>query len=297
MSNAYVRLSRMKTVLGQLQAQGGDHTSGGYNPRLVEMAHEVSREWDRETHGMHLYSLVQTRYFGQHYNAPRPQRLWVVPLISITSVSYDDDGDYSYGETLTEGTDFWVERDPDDPGGPIWSLWVHPESLKLSRWPCRERSIRIAGVWGYSNEVEATGQTVANTTQIAADGTVLEVARDHGLDPGETLVIEDEQVAVTGVGAAGNATQVVIQRGLNGTTAAAHANGTAIYRRVYPADAVGACQTRLRVMWHAEFGGGATGNDIQWTGQGNYELTPAWVKSLRKFQIRNVGSAPMGGVA
>lgn len=281
--NGYTRVSRLKAALG---AQVVSLPGSEVDPRLLKIIEEVSREWDEMTGGMHLYSLTATRYFEQHANAIERDVLWVGPVVDLSAVAYDSAGNYGYATTLVANTDYWLEpanRLGTEPG---WWLRTVPGGA-LSSWPTARRSIRITGRWGHSHQVADTGQTVQNNP-LTSGGTTLTLTRGHDIEPGETLVIESEQIAVTASSVVSDAVNLTVTRGVNGTTAAQHAQGTAIYRRVYPDDIEGPLITRCRSKWHAEFGGGDPGNDIQWTGAGKYELFPAWMRTLRRYRLPEV---------
>ena len=65
------------------------------------------------------------------------------------------------------------------------------------------------------------------------------------MSPGDTLLIESEQLYVTAV--SGN--NLTAERGVNGTTAATHADDTAISRFVYPKQLVEAVVMQASRLW------------------------------------------------
>jgi hypothetical protein len=167
-------------------------------------------------------------------------------LLSVTELLIDDDGDYTPELALAENTDYWLAPDNQPQK---WYLDVHPDSSKLYRWPRGRRRVSIAGTWGYSDETESTG-----LTGTVADATATTITLSDGgegrIDVGETLVIEDEQVYVTAV-VAGTLT---VERGVNGTTAAAHSAKT-VYRRRYPREIEEAVKLQVvRLRWSAQSG-------------------------------------------
>jgi hypothetical protein len=96
-------------------------------------------------------------------------------------------------------------------------------------------AITVLGEWGwhddYANAWGSSGDTVQNTTEITAAGTALTVNDGANFAVRQTLKIESEQLLVTAVSGA----NLTVTRGINGTTAATHANATAIsiYRPPY----------------------------------------------------------------
>lgn len=221
-------------------------------PAYVRAIERVSREVDRWTN-RRFYSQLATRYFDVRHTC----RDLDLPLdgegdlISVTTLKVDDDADWSYGLTLTEGTDFVLMPYNTTPK---WRLAVHPESTNLSRWPKGARRIQIVGLFGYSNDLEATGLTGtvadASTTTLTASASAAAL-----IDVGETLYLDSEQVYVTAV----STVTVTITRAQNGTAAAAHVAGTVIYRRVYPADVTGAVIDQVRRQrWDENSGSAGT---------------------------------------
>lgn len=100
--------------------------------------------------------------------------------------------------------------------------------------------VTIAGTWGYnvdwSNAWLNTLQTVTNGGGIDADDTSFTVtdvdaANANGITPafstGNLIQIDTEWLEVTATNTSTNT--VTVKRGMNGSTAAAHAQGTAVY--------------------------------------------------------------------
>ena len=84
------------------------------------------------------------------------------------------------------------------------------------------KAVRIAGSWGFSEELEDTGATLDGALG-AQDATV---ALNEGAEvgAGRTLLIGEEQVYVSGVSDAGAG----VERGVNGTESAAHEAGAKV---------------------------------------------------------------------
>lgn len=92
-----------------------------------------------------------------------------------------------------------------------------------------DTSIVIVGTWGYhdqpGNMWSDSGDTVQNAPQISASGTTLTVTSGSNFETYQYIKIEDEFLFITSI----SGTTLTVQRGVNGTTASAHANGTTIY--------------------------------------------------------------------
>ena len=100
--------------------------------------------------------------------------------------------------------------------------------------------VSITGTWGYNVDYPSswvnTLQSIQNVAGIDADDTSItvldpEAANANGYAPclsvGNLLQIDSEWLEVTAVNTSTNA--ITVRRGVNGSTAAAHNNGTAIY--------------------------------------------------------------------
>jgi hypothetical protein len=271
-ANVYARLRTLKERL---------HIShGNDDEQLFLLLSRVSRELESRT--CSFAAITRTQYYDG--NGKARLLLWR-PLISVTSLKLDLDGRGTYGYTLTANTDYWLERAEGRDAGPYTRIRLNPNSIIATVWPCfQPRLIEIAGVWGYSNDSAPTGQTVGNTTQIAADGTTLTVADASGISLGETLVIESEQVYVA---AWNSKTSLTIERGVNGTVAMAHANGVAIARRVYPVDIEEAVLERARTLWTDTIGSGSS-DDMRFAAQVPSGGYARWIGVLDDYRLPGV---------
>lgn len=205
------------------------------------------------------------RLVTEYLDGPRPcpeneagTRLFLpFDVASITSLKAYTAAPLTYGTTLVANTDYLAVREEGDANRP----YLYLDHL-TSSWTEGLRTFQLVGLRGYSYELEATGQTVQNATEIAADGASLSVVDTKDIAVGEMLVIESEQVYVSAVQAAANT--VTIVRAQNGTTAAAHANATVIYRRRYPRAIEQACALRAADLYRGAASGfaGTQGGDV-----------------------------------
>ena len=168
----------------------------------------------------------------KRYDGSGTTRLFVDDLLAVTSLIDDDDTwsttDYLlYPRTAggTNGPYTWIEVDPDGQ----YSAFT------------RERDIVvIAGRWGAYEDTTSTGATVASNPLSDSD-TSLEVATGSTIYPGHVLLIESEQIFVTAQSTGSPNDTYTIERGVNGTTAAEHSQGTAINRYRPPFDILELC--------------------------------------------------------
>lgn len=232
--NCYAQLANLKSDL-VIPTTSMD----GILTRLIE---EVSRAIDDECKrffyaipGVRLYDSQRIRFWDGGYATGygSERELWTDDdVISITQLAVDNDGSQQFNIMLTEGTDYWPwpwNQNPSTPH-PYQRLDLNPYGGTMVAWPWGQRRIQVTGVFGYSYEIEDTGQDVADNP-LSSGATTITVPSSAGISPGETLVIEEEQVAVQSIP---DGTHLTVERGINGTTAASHANETVISRRRYP---------------------------------------------------------------
>lgn len=231
--NLYARLGEVKADVTGLSAAVAAGTDASYL-RDIE---DASRAFDADCLGRHFYAYKGTRYFRGDGG-----RTLLLPfdLISVSTLTVDTDGDGDADLTLVEGTDFWLRPEAAAArGNPFWEVELIPWGTQLSSWPKSERAVAITGLWGWSYELEDTGLTgtVATTTGTTVTANASAASLIY---PGDVIAIEDEQMYVSAV----VTISLTVERGVNGTTAAAH-SAKAISVRRYPRDIEGAIKRRV----------------------------------------------------
>lgn len=119
-------------------------------------------------------------------------RLFVPPLLAITSIVNDDDTLVPADYLLLPNGRMWNN-------GPYTHLDVDPDATNLSSWENEKDSIVITGRWGLYEKYEDTGATVGSA-QSAVASTLL-VSNGSKLSPGMVALIGSEQELLTGYGA------------------------------------------------------------------------------------------------
>jgi hypothetical protein len=167
-------------------------------------------------------------------------RLRVDPLLAVTTIIDD--------ATTLASTDYLLyPRGRHWENGPYTSIEIDPDSSR-GFWTCERDVVSVAGRWGkYEESVTLSGVTVANTTQITDSGTTLKVSNGPAVSAGMVLKIESEQMLVTGISDL-SAGEYTVKRAVNGTTAAAHANGVAVSRYIPPEDVGYLCRQMAAIM-------------------------------------------------
>jgi len=218
--NCYASLTEIKAALG-ISGTSDDTV-------LLNRLEAASRMIDAYCRRQ-FYAETATRYFPG-----AGARLWLDDLLSITTFKLDQNGDATFGITLaTTDYNLWpanrypkIRADIADNGD--YSAFAGGVS----------RGVEIAGLWGYGNGRSATPyDTTAITVTVAtASGTTLTLSADDVIAPGHTILVETEQLFISAV----STLTATAERGINGTTAAAHsAKAASIYR--YPMDVWQAC--------------------------------------------------------
>jgi hypothetical protein len=238
--NSYVDLATVKNK-GNL-----DITTTDYDTLLLFWAEAVSRYIDEHTHRF-FYCSETARYFngsGATLNLP-------IDLLSVSSFKLDQDGSQHYSTSLVPA-DYVLNPTWTYPKTYIKHSLVTSQGSFASNIPA---GVLITGVWGYGTGETATpyidsGVTV-NTTGITNIATTHALASGKGVyfSVGMTIRITtgtaSEQLYITGV----SSDTLTFQRGVNGTTAAAHISGDTIYIYQYHSSVVAAALVQLSIWW------------------------------------------------
>jgi hypothetical protein len=231
---------------------GTSLTNAANNARKLEILDEVSRLIDARAHrGSGFGPWVGTK----RYDGDSRDVLWLradlaeLDELSITSAA---------GATPTTpvvDTDFYLAG----LGGyeaPYRKIILHGNGTPTSYgkgW----RLTDVSGTWSYPYR---TRVLTATTSEALDDNeTVVDVSALTEFSPGTTIVIDDEQMYVTAL-TDDVADSITVERGVNGTTAAAHLTSAAISRYVYDASVHTLALRLAEKRWKAR-DAGADGTD------------------------------------
>lgn len=226
--------STVRDVRDEVGVQSAANTTD--DAKMYEAIQQASARLDAETGHVGFWPQIATRYMdatGNHVNDNG--RVLHLPhgwaLLSITSLS--DGG----GTARVEGTDYNA-----DPRGrtPVLKLRTLSTSALLWNYYSSDAqdAISITGNWGwhsdYTNAWVSTGDTVRNdplsdsaTSLTVSDASAADAyGRRPRFSPGQLLKVESEYLAVRAVDT--NTNTVTVLRGVQGSTAASHAQDTAI---------------------------------------------------------------------
>jgi len=232
--NLYITLEEIRNAIkaGASEAANDD--------LLLLYAEVASRLLDNEANRK-FYPRLETRYYDHPVNASNKRRIMLDDdLVSLSSFTNGDGSDLPTTEFLqhpiNEDVKYALELEP----GSTYS-W----ELDLTNGKYQKACLAVAGYWGFhmdwSNAWDSV-DTVGDTGGIDASSTSLTVSdidgdNSYGYGPrisrGDLIQIESEMCYVTAAATDTNIATLV--RAVNGTTAAAHANGKVVeVFRVWP---------------------------------------------------------------
>lgn len=240
-------LCRLAHVRNEMNAEG----TNAQDADIVRAVERASRFAESFCH-RNFHATFGVRYVRRHPRACASELLLPEDLATLSEVRVDEDGDDTYELTLVENTDYWVERDNDlDSNTPIMQLVLNPNGTQLSSWPTRYRAVKLTGLWGYSYELESSTLTTNGALTAVATSVTVSASAANLIYPGDTIVVESEQMEVTAV----STVTLTVVRGINGTTAATHDTAKTVYLRRYPRDVERAVSAdAARYLWWASRG-------------------------------------------
>lgn len=213
---------------------------------LESMIETASRDCDffcSPSGAVTFYSQLATYIFDGKGNPT----LVVPDLLVITTIKLDENRDRAFETTLAT-TDYiplrpFVPRPYDTK--PFRRIEMDGINGDFGQWVDQERLVEIEGEWGYTNATEDTGQTVQDAVSQDATQKTLLVSEGSKVSAGQTLLVDAEQQYVS----AAPSTTLTVVRGVNGTVAASHTNGTTIKRYVYEPKVRDACLIQAVRLW------------------------------------------------
>ena len=207
--------------------------------RLIESA---SRDVEQLTKRRFIPK-TQTRLYRWPSRWAVGDTLWLdEDLISVSTLQSEAQNS---SPTTISSSDYFLE--PVNTAPPYNRIEIDISSdASFSSGDTPQRSISVAGSWGFSNDTESVG-TVASglaadataTSMVASNGSQISginvgtasksenvtVDSGHGIVAEEVILIDSEEMFVRVAGT----TALTVERAYNGTTLAAHTNNTAVH--------------------------------------------------------------------
>ncbi|NQW24116.1 MAG: hypothetical protein HQ475_11785 [SAR202 cluster bacterium] len=220
-----------------------DPASGaGDDDELFQLLLAVS-DWVDHYCNRHFYSRTDTLVF----NGTSTAQLMVPDLISITSLKEDSNGDLAFNETWA-ASDYWLQPYNASPsqhwGSPYTVVRARSKGDKSDGFIAGEQNFQIIGLWGYVQFAEDSG-TDLNDAAMTTTKTTVAVDDGTQFNTGQTILIGTEQMLVTAI--SGN--DLTVSRGLNGTTAVAHADNSDLSILRWPASVERATLVQAARIW------------------------------------------------
>ena len=214
----------------------------GDDDELFQLLLAVS-DWVDRYCNRHFYPQTDTLVFDGRGTS----QLLLPDLISVTSLKEDGNGDLTFNETWAT-SDYRLQPNNASPslhwGTPYTALKARSEGNKADGFAAGKQNFQIVGVWGY---VEFTEDSGTDLNDASMNTTKTTVAVDDGaqFQVGQTAPIGAEQMLVTAI--SGN--DLTVTRGLNGSTAAAHADNADINILRWPASMERAAMIQTARIW------------------------------------------------
>lgn len=218
MTNWYCGLSTLRDSLGIASTDTAD------DDQLGPSIEAVSRAIDEHC-GRWFYPRVQTRYFTPLRGS---ELLLDADLLSVTSLKADEDDDRTY-EVTWATTDYDLGPDNALLGSvarPYWRIDTAPNGARS--FPTGRKSVELVGSWGFYDQRTTSTATVSGALNSSAVS--VNVSSGAAFEVGQTILVDSEQMFVSAI----SSNTLTVERGVNGTTAATHANGAAIQVYEYP---------------------------------------------------------------
>lgn len=188
----------------------------------------ASRTVDRYCN-RHFFVLSGTRQF----DVENPGKVPVPDLAAVVAIREDADRDRVFELTLSADQYllYPLNASPDRPWGRPYSSVVADPAGTRPRFTTGRRTIEIDGDWGYRRVLQDTGADLNVGAPLSSTATQVTVTDGSLIEPGSTLWIEQEQLFVRLV----SVNDLTVARGVNGSAAVTHADGSDVLAISYPA--------------------------------------------------------------
>ncbi len=232
--NLYADLATLKSS-SWLDISGTSYDTGFV--RYLDMA---SRAIDNYTHRRY-YAEIQTWEFDGQASP-----FFLPDTLSITTLKTDEDGDGTFENSYTEGTDYYLYPLNH---WPKTHAVIAPSGSYGGFASGMRKAVEIDGLFGYgdgeSSSPYSTSGDAVGDDPLSSSATSITVADADNFAVGQTIGIQDEQCYIS----AASGTTLTVARAQNGTTAASHVITTTIYIYQYPSPIVQATLIQAMRWW------------------------------------------------
>ena len=272
--NTYGELAEIKSRLG-IAGNGSD-------PALWMALHAASRDVD---------AFCNRRFYVEHatrcFDVASPEGFVVPDLVSVSSMMEDADRDrvYEIERTRADYILYPLNAEPDSHSGRPYNLVRADPAGPRPAFTTGRIAVRIEGTWGYRAHAANLNSPIDFNGAITVSSDIIPVTDRYPVAAGQTLLIKSEQVFVR----AADGHNLTVVRGVNGTAAVAHQDGTAVLAYRYPPEVVEATLVLAAQLWKRKdvpYGTGGPGASRQ--ANGRDPGVEAMLSPLRRL--------PVGGV-
>jgi hypothetical protein len=152
-------------------------------------------------------------------------------------------------------TDYFLGSSSGYTGPPYRKVLLHGQGTPLS-FGAGARTVTCTGTWGYSNVTVTSSTTMALGFAASTTATTFTTSATPLIVPGMTLLVGTEQMYLTAL----SGTTATVIRGVNGSTAAVHADTSAIAYYTYDPQVNEVSRRLFQRRWKAREAG-ADGSD------------------------------------
>ncbi len=232
--NLYADLATLKS------ASWLNITSTEYDTGFVKYLDMASRAIDNYTHRRY-YTEIQTWEFDGQASP-----FFLPDTLSITTLKTDEDGDGTFENSYTEGTDYYLYPLNH---WPKTRAVIAPNGSYGGFASGMRKAVEIDGLFGYgdgeSSSPYLTSGDAVGDDPLSSSATSITVADEGNFAVGQTIGIQDEQCYISAIAT----TTLTVARAQNGTTAASHVITTVIYIYQYPSPIVQATLIQAMRWW------------------------------------------------
>ncbi len=197
-------------------------------------------------HLLHVASRVVDGYCNRNfyvsteskrYDCKNRLSVYVDDLIEATEVveDHDRDGVYERTRDLSDVILYPLDTDPESRHGVPFSVLRISWRRSGACFPLGRASVKVTGRWGYrSHVVSLDGYTDDGGKTVTKASRSIRVDDDRNMMAGQTISIDGEQMFIRSV----SASVLTVERGINGTGAAEHVDGSLLKALQFPAEVV-----------------------------------------------------------
>ena len=261
----------------------GDITGTGDDAQYSRLLEAVTRQVDA-----FLRRTLRT-YLATYYFTPTSSKRVLLDseelglgLLSVTTLKTDKDGDRTY-ETTWATTDYdLLPFNAANRRRPYYEIAITPNGVQT--FPKAAKGLEIAGKWGFYEDLVRNDSLLNGALTASATTVVVDTGGDFEVL--QTILVDSEQMYITAI----SSNNLTVERGVNGTTAATHADDAVVDVYRYPWEVTEATLMQASRLWTRRGSGFA--NEVGFSETG---IMRPWIgmdlevqEMLTEYRLRNV---------